>query len=111
MSHTTRFTPPKGWERAVLIHDGYGMPGTVELRGWYPKESKPNESVAFFDHEPDFVVRLHEDDRVEDKVSKSAPVPQQSSQLERALLYRAGVVVGAARLQAKVNGILESHAP
>lgn len=105
MSHTTQFTPPRGWAKAVLIHDGYGMPGTVELRAWYQRDDRSAERDA------DIVTLLHEDGRVEEKMSASAPEPQQSMWRERELLYRAGMVIGAARLEVKVNDVLEGHEP
>lgn len=117
MSHTTEFTPPRGWAKAALIHDGYGMPGTIELRAWYPigpvggESRHSDESIAYFDRSPDIVILLHEDCRVETRTSGSAPEPQKSLWLEQELLYRAGMVVGSARLGAKINGVLEDHVP
>ena len=99
MSHTTQFTPPKGWAKAVLIHDGSDMSGTVELRAWYPGDSR------IFD--ADIVLLLHQDGRIETKMSSSAPIPQQSMWLEQKLLYQAGIVVGAARLKAKITDAIE----
>jgi hypothetical protein len=104
MSHTTKFTPPEGWARAALIHDGCDMLGTVELRAWYPRRSEPGD-VAYMD--PDIVLLLHPNGRIETKMSGSAPIPQQSKWLEQKLLYCAGVVVGAARLKAKITDAIE----
>ena len=109
MSHATRFETPLGWVKAMLIHDGYDMKGTVELRAWRPKEGgKFNQPITYFDHEPDLAILLHEDGRVEEKMSAPAGTEER---LERELIYRAGVVIGAARLQAKIANVLESHAP
>jgi hypothetical protein len=96
VSHTTKFAAP-GWAQAVLIHDGYGMPGTPELRAWLDAGQDPGVD------EPDFAARLHADGRVEVQAAFS---DDGSEQKTLDLLYRAGMVVGASRLEAAVVGVI-----
>lgn len=100
-TYTTEFSPPAGWARSLLIHED-GMSGIVELRGWYPRSDAP-----CLDNDPDIIVLLHEDGRVEMRMSRSAPVPQQSPWLEDALYYFAGMAIGAARIKAKIAAAME----
>ena len=126
MSHTTEFKAP-GWGLAVLIHDGYGMPGTVELRAWLPRAAtrcghitmgaftKDGPSTCGLDvlpgtglceahlGEPDLLAFL--DEGLPDFRKR----PAADGLLLPSLLYRAGLVVGASRLESKITDVLEGH--
>ncbi len=109
MAHSTKFEAP-GWGKCVLIHDGYDMPGKVEIRAWYKKDPDVTERADYLAavREDGKVTEIPRESRVEDHDPPLVRGLEPGLTHEKNLLYAAGLVIGRRRFEAKIVRVIES---